>query len=67
MNDDTVLDVLREVYAKRPAEVPFDLVENCFRIEAKNLYERNRDVPLSYLRSLVTVFVEKESESEPSR
>lgn len=68
MNDETILGVLREVHAKKPAEVPFDLVESCFRVEASNLYERNREVPISYLRKLVTLFVEKESGPEtPSR
>jgi hypothetical protein len=64
MNDDTILDVLREVHSKRPGEVPFELVESCFRIEARNLFERNREVPISYLRKLVTLFVEKESEAD---
>jgi hypothetical protein len=65
MNDETILSVLREVHSKRSGEVPFDLVEKCFRIEASNLYERNREVPISYLRKLVTLFVEKESDSDP--
>lgn len=64
MNDDTILSVLREVHSKRSTEVPFDLVENCFQIEARNLFEHNREVPISYLRKLVTLFVERESEAD---
>ena len=67
MNDDTVISVLRDVYAKHPSEVPFDLVQQCFAVEAKYLYERNREVPISYLRKLVTLFIEKDAELSSPR
>jgi hypothetical protein len=67
MNDDTVLSVLRDVYAKRQSDVPFELVQQCFAVEAKYLYERNREVPISYLRKLVTLFIEKETEPPATR
>jgi hypothetical protein len=67
MNDDTVISVLREVYAKRPSDVPFDLVQQCFAVEAKYLYERNREVPISYLRKLVTLFIENDAEPPATR
>ena len=59
MNDEA-LEVLRQVYDEIRPDLPWDIVEQCYRIERNYQFHEDRDVRLSKLQRLVTLAVERE-------
>lgn len=59
MNDEA-LEVLRQVYNEIRPDLPWEIVEQCYRIERTYQFHEDRDVRLSNLQRLVTLAVDRE-------
>lgn len=57
-SEEEALAVLREIHASVAPDLPFRLVEDCYRIERRYQYERDPDLRLDALHRAVTVAVE---------
>lgn len=58
------INVLRLMYEEAHVDFPFDLVEQCLRIEQEYQYADEREVPMERIRKLVSLFVDWELKTE---
>ena len=57
---DSALDVLLEVRASKVPELDETLLRECYAIQKKFQYDRDREIPLDVMRRLIERVVEQE-------
>ena len=60
------LDALERVYSSGDFDFSFDLIEACFRVEKKHQFTKERNIPLSELRQVISNYIDKQREQEES-
>lgn len=58
-NKDNAISVMEKVFNRKDLDIPFKLVEECYEIEKKFLFEKDPSKPLNMLRQIVEAHIDK--------
>lgn len=61
MTKDNAIDVMKNVHTKIEADIPFKIVEQCYDIEKKFLFEKDPNKSLNMLKQIVETYVDEQA------
>ena len=61
MTKDNAIDVMQKVHEQLGTDIPFKLVEKCYEVEKKFLFEKDANKSLNMMKQIVEAHIDDQS------